>query len=150
MGKSKTMVSEKAAIQLLGRLFTNPGSDELTLEQAYEAAGRGDRDPETNRNWLNTVIVKLRQHSLISTIDKYENSRTKLDKLRITAVGRNALGWPSNNFMPANVGYVSVPTKPQAMSSTDLAKAIAVFRNENPDFDVVFEVKLKEQPIKQN
>lgn len=145
------MVSEKAAIQLLGRLFIDPAFDEITLAQAYNAAGRGDENPVKNRNWLNTVIVKLRQHSLISTVDKYENSRTKLDKLRITAVGRNALGWPSNNFMPQNVGYVSVPTsKSTAVSSTDLAKAIAIFRNENPDFDVIFEVKLKEQPIKQS
>lgn len=147
MVKSKTMVSEKAAIQLLSRLFIDPAYDEITLAQAYNAAGRGDQNPVQNRNWLNTVIVKLRQHSLISTVDKYENSRTKLDKLRITAVGRNALGWPSNNFMPANVGYVNVPTKYPAMSSTDLAKAVAVFRNDNPDFDVIFEVKLKEQPM---
>lgn len=143
MGKAKNRISEKAAIQLLGRLFVDVGVEELTLDEVYAAAGRADISPETNRNWLNTVITKLRQHSLVNTIDKYENSRTKLDKLKITIAGKTALGWPVNNFQPTQMGYTPLPSRAMTMSYNDLAKAVASFRNDNPDFEVIFEVKLR-------
>lgn len=141
--KVNNKISEKAAVELLGRLFANATSDELTLDEVYAAANRADRDPETNRNWLNGILAKLRDHNLVTVISKYENSRSKLDKVKLSAVGKYSLGWPGGE---ANNSVVSIPAVPRVAIVTynDLAKAVAGFRKDNPDFDVVFEVRLKE------
>ena len=145
MAKKRThnSISEKAAIQLLGRLFSSADSDELTLDEAYVAAGRADISPETNRNWLNGVLAKLRDYALVTTIDKYENSRSKLDKIKLTMAGKTALGWSSVDSITTPTS-TPAPLRRAVATYNDVAKAVAEFRNNNPDFEVIFEVKLKE------
>lgn len=145
MKRKKNLISEKAAVQLLSRLYAEAQGDELTLDEVYAAAGRSDKDPEVNRNWLNGVLAKLRAHKFIETIDKYENSRSKLDKLKLTIAGKTALGLPVGTGAD---NTMSITRGPQSsMTYNDLAKAVAAFRNNNTDFEVVFEVRLKEAPL---
>jgi hypothetical protein len=145
MKKAKNLISEKAAVQLLKRLFADAKSEVMTLDEVYAAAGRAERNSDTNRNWLNGILAKLRHYKLVETIDKYENSRSKLDKLKLTIAGKTAIGWP----VDTGADVSSHTPVQRGMTYNDLAKAVAAFRNENSDFDVVFEVKLKEvQPTK--
>ena len=148
MGKQNNRISEGAAIELLKRLFGETEADLITLDEAYIAAGRGELDAETNRNWLNNVMTKLTQHNLIAPDYKYDG-RKRLVGIKLTLTGRTALGRPTlrgDNFMPPKVGYVDVP-RMEEPSYGDVAKAVRAFRDANPEYDVVFSVTLKDMPM---
>lgn len=136
--KVTNRISERAAVELLKRLYSlNSDKDSLSLLEVYAAAGRTEEDSEANRNWLNTVMAKLKDHTLIEPVYVYDG-RKKLNAIKLTMAGTAALG--------RGVSRGPLARAETGITYNDLAKDVAKFRNENPDFEVVFSVSLKEVP----
>jgi hypothetical protein len=148
-------ISEAAAVELLRRIFDSaPGRDELSLGEIYVAVGRGELDADVNRNWLNTVMLKLKRHSFIAPQYEFDR-RKKLRSIKLTVAGKAALGRtgvPAPQSAPPtdSVAAVGAATPDSRdISYNDVAKAVRLFRDNNPEFEVVFRVTLKEAPMQQ-
>ncbi len=144
MKRPTNRISEDAAVELLRRLFpVSLETDELSLDEVYVAAGRSNLNPQTNRNWLNGVLTKLKDHKFITTGNKFENSRSKLDKIKLTTAGKTALGRTNNEE-----NTVDRPPKDNVPQKNDLSldemlNIVEGLKAKHPKWDIVFEVRAK-------
>jgi hypothetical protein len=142
MNKPSNYISENAAIETVKRLFANsPDSDSVTLEEVYSATDRSDFNEQANKNWLSNKMTQIKYHDLIKSLYKYDG-RKKLVGIQLTIKGKRALGRISNDIIDDDqqVG----DTNYKSVTASDVAKVVKVFRDNNPEYTVVFEVKLKE------
>lgn len=143
MTKGKNDISEQAAIQLLKRLFEkSPDKNSLTLDQLYAAAGRGQLDADTNRNWINNVMTKLRKHNFIVPNYTYDG-RKKLEGVKLSATGKSILG-RTNDFDGNDAARTLIKTTNDHVGIDQLTKTVSQFRRQNPDYEVTFRIELKE------
>ena len=140
-------LSKSASANTLKRFFVNnPDKDSVTLEEIFIAADRDLNQPEKNLSWLSNKMTHLRYHNLV-TPDYYFDGRRKLKGLRLTIEGKRAIGRIDDDLssMPQ---YVDVPrtekTSIAGVSLNDVARVVKNFRDNNPEFLVVFDVKLRE------
>jgi len=148
MKKPKNFISEGAAVELLQRIFGNTDTDVMTLQEVYVAAGRGELDEETNRNWVNNVMTKLRYHSLITPDYTYGN-RKKLSGIKLTIAGRTAIGRAASDEA-AGVDNGSRPPRPATSLTLDeMLATVEQLRKKYPAFDIELIIKPKESPMQQ-
>jgi hypothetical protein len=150
MNKRGHSISEGAAIELLKRIFNNTSRDTISLDEAYVAANRTTESEETNRNWLNHALTKLRYHKLVVPVYKYDG-RQRLDKIQLTLAGKTALGQVhiESNKDHAQDDSTQITKSPEEVSYNDVVKVVRVFRDNNPEYEVIFNVRLREEPMKQ-
>lgn len=141
MKKSKHFISEGAAVELLQRIFGNTDADTLTLKEVYLAAGRGEIDEETNRNWVNNVMTKLRYHSLITPDYTYGN-RKKLSGIKLTIAGRTAIGRTAGD--ETDNGTVRQPRQTASLTLDEMLATVEQLRKKYPAFDIDLVIKPKE------
>lgn len=140
-------MTETSAVRTLERFFLKyPDSDTITPSQILSGVSRNTAEYEgKNEGWLSNKLTGLYYHDLVRAHYSYHPWR-KLEKLELTIKGKRALGRAAepviatDDAMPADS---DTSIRRQSMSQQDLARAIVDFRNENPDLEVVFEVKLK-------
>ena len=140
MKKTKNYISRTAAVENLRRLFSpSPNADQLSLQEIFIAAGRERENEQTNRNWLANKMTQLKYHNLIKPIYKY-GQRKELVAIKLGLEGKKALGRLSE-------GRENPPLLNSALSADgpalEIAEAVRAFRDNYPEFDVVFEVRLK-------
>lgn len=144
MGKPKHYISEGAAVELLKRLFGASEADALTLKEVYHAAGRGELDDDTNRNWLNTVMTKLRYHNLITPEYAYDG-RKKVSRIKLTIAGRTLLGrtgQPITHEEPSSTGEQARVITPQTVHDD-----IEILKKLYPSFNVGLIFEPKDKPM---
>ena len=146
MTKGKNNISEQAAIQLLKRLFDGlPDKNSLTLDELYAAADRSQLDADTNRNWINNVMTKLRKHNFIVPNYTYDG-RKKLEGVRLSATGKSVLG--RGHSLDESEGD-SLATKPvnDHVGIDQLTRTVSLFKKQTPDYEVIFRIELKEDRL---
>lgn len=140
MKRPKNYISETAAVENLRRLFSpNPNADQLSLEEVFIAAGRERENGRTNRNWLANKMTQLKYHGLIRPIYKY-GQRKELAAIKLSLKGKKALGRLSEGRDNSSLLNSALGTD---VSAIEVAAAVRAFRDNYPEFDVVFEVRLK-------
>jgi hypothetical protein len=144
---SKNSVSEGAAVKLLNRLFAaHKDSNELTLEEIYSAAGRTDMDAETNRNWFNGVLAKLKRYNFVDTVTTYENSRHKVVGMKLTIAGQYILGRKVEGNMPPGTPDEQ-PSRTSGLTLDEMLAAIEELREKYTGFDIELVIKPKGTPM---
>jgi hypothetical protein len=149
-GNSYKKTTEFAATRTLEGFFAKKSdSDFVTKDEIFAAWGRDRPEYEkTNEGWLSNRLTGIYYYDLAKPVYSFHPWR-KLERLELTIKGKRALGRVSQ---PVTITPIRSPDPPEpqtiagngAMTYQDLAKAIAAFRNENPDFEVVFKIALKE------
>jgi hypothetical protein len=141
MKKPKNYISNTAAIENLKRLFaTSPNADQLSLEELFIAAGRDLGNDQTNRNWLANKLTQLKYHDLVLPVYKY-GQRKELVAVKLSLKGKNALGRLSPQ---PNGGERLLPAAISGdVNTLDLANAVRTFRDNYPEFEVIFDIRLK-------
>lgn len=133
--------SKDAATVTLQRFFAqNPDSDEVSISDIFNATGREAEKSEINMSWLSNHLTTLRYYGLVSSVYNYDG-RKKLDKIRLTTAGKKALGRIEDE--PAEDGEGSGGSTSR-VSLDDALRVVNKFKKENPGFEVVFTVKLKD------
>jgi hypothetical protein len=136
---SKTSIKSKSAgIETLKRFFSHTSADEVSIEEAFQAAGRPIEKPEANKAWLSNKLTTLKYHNLLSVNYAYDSGRRKLDKLRLTLEGKRALGRIEESSHDNNEVKTNGST-----SIADIMKTVAQLRKSYPEFDITFDIKLK-------
>lgn len=140
--RNKKIKSKSASIENVKRFFANtPDKDVISLEEAFRAWGRPNPENiKANKAWLSNLLFHLKYHNLIIPVYTFKNGRKKLDKLRLTLKGKRKLGRIENS----NGGENEVVSKHNnCLSFTDIMKMVAKLRKGNPDYEITFDVKLK-------
>jgi len=140
----KNAISEGAAVKLLNRLYA-PYKDknEISLEEIYEAAGRAEIDPETNRNWFNGVLAKLKMHNFVETATTFENSRNKVVGMKLTMAGEFVLGRRSETPIPGQRSGSAAAS----LTLDEMLAAVEELRKKYTAFDIELIIKPKETPM---
>lgn len=135
----------------LRRLFLySPESDSISLEQAYTAFNRDLSKEQSNKNWITNLMTHLKWHNLIlPTYGVNNGGKRVLKGLELTMEGKKGLGrieTPQKEFdafgvMRTNFSEFKVEHELDNVSS--ILKAIAKLRENHPEFEIVFDMKLK-------
>jgi hypothetical protein len=139
----KNFISETAATETLVRFFKDTPEDFIALEDIFKAAGRNDFPEETNKNWLNNKTNQLKHHKFVKSIQEFDKAsrRHKVVGYSLTLAGKKAIGRVDSSTNEASTDGQSVDGT--SASLDDVAKAVEKFQMNNPNFEVVFDVKFK-------
>lgn len=151
-GSTYKKPSEYSATRTLQRFFAKyPEANSITVPQIFDSVERnGPEYVDKNDGWLSNKLTGLYAHSLVKPVYSY-NPWRKLEKLELTQRGKTALNREDAPSIEDRENTDTTERKSGGTTVTyqDLAKAVVAFRNDNPDLDITFEVKLKEvQPTK--
>lgn len=141
--KPKNSISETTAAETLARFFRfTPDDDYVSIEDIYKAAERDSLSDETNKNWLNAKTNQLKHHNLIRSVKEFDRAsrRHKVVGYRLTLAGKKAIGRVGVDDEDPDGGY---DVNSVTASLDDVARAVEAFQKNNPNFEVIFDVKFK-------
>jgi len=130
-----------SATNTLERFFSKyPNADSITVEEALIGAGRDAEEYQSkNEGWLSNKLTGLYYHGFVNPVYSHRPYR-KLEKLELTSKGKKALNRLEELSSPHNEESTA-----DQISYFTLVKAVAAFKKDNPEYEVRFEVKLKER-----
>ncbi len=128
-------LSRESAIDTAKQIFSRTQGDSVTPREAAVAWGREAMSEKDNRRWLDNKMIHLKYHNLIMPVYSRRNSRRVLDRIQLTLDGKRAIG---------RIETTKDDTHKSLQLLSDLTKQVAKFRQDNPDYQIIFEVKLKE------
>lgn len=144
-----TRRTKDTAIATLRKFFSaQSGTNEVTPDEVYAIYKRTDLDPALNRNWLSNKMTALYYYSLIEPVYSYNDGVRRLKSMRLTAEGVKSLNRTTSSPAPKeeSAPHTSIP---KSTTMADVAKVVKDFRDSNPEYEVVFDIKLREvQPTK--
>ncbi len=130
------------AIDIVRKFFSGSNSDEITLQEAFEAWGRPIEKVKQNRGWMSNVLTHLKYHNLVKPLYDTKSGYRKLGGLQLTLEGKRAIGrFEEDNGNDTASQVTNGHTK---ISIENIMKAIPKLRKENPEFYIDFVVKPKE------
>jgi hypothetical protein len=142
--------TKETAIANVKRLFANsPASNTITLQEAFAAWGRNPESKQTNMYWLYNILNQLKYHNLVTPVYAIINSKRVISKIQLTIEGKKALGRiesenkPTSNENILNAEIKEVENKHRIISLESIMKEIPRLKKENPEFEIIFDVKLR-------
>ena len=132
-------ISQKAATETLQLLFSHTREDKITLEEAFRAWGRDNYSLEKNRKWFDNKMTHLKYYDLIRPVYERRNARRVLVGIQLTLQGKRAVGRIEGD----NKNNVEVSLGINNISLGQVTKLVSLFRKQNPEYDIIFEVRLK-------
>lgn len=135
------MKSRSSAIENLKQFFSNTSEDIVSIQDAYVAWGRNLENAEGNKAWFSNKLTYMKYHNLVKPVYVVRNNRRNLDKIQLTMEGKKVLGRiegsSEENIPPSTNGSNN------SLSITDVMRIVAKLRKENQDYEITFNVKLK-------
>lgn len=130
-------MSRKAAVENVRQAFSQTEEDALTIQEIARAWGsREDVSEEANVRWLGNKMTHWKYHGLVQPVYKRRNSRRVLDKIQLTLEGKKELGRigqdGGDSVMSSNISLESIMSH------------LPELRKNNPDYDITFDIRLKE------
>lgn len=138
--------SKETTIENVKRFFSQapPGGDIVTLEEAFRGWGRENPEHvEAHKRWMSNELTHLKYHNLVKPVYSTVGGKKKLVKLQLTLDGKKVLGRIGEQ-LTINDSSSAVKEENSPVSFGDVMKMVAKLRKENPDYEITFDVKLKE------
>jgi hypothetical protein len=134
-------LKERSAIDGVKQIFSNTSEDSVTVEEAAQAWDRNGFTDEQNARWLGNKMTHWKYHDLVRPVYKRRNSRRVFGKIQLTLKGKRAIG----RIKSINKTRIKTSKSPETrnISLSEFMKLLPKLREENPEFDINFEVKLK-------
>lgn len=137
--------SYDATVNMLETFFESTLEDSVSVDSIYASWGRKTEDPIKNKAWLSSCLIHLKEHDLALPVKERRNSRNKIVGLRLTEKGKRVLGKKSEQSNSGDrVSISQESSRIHAIDHENMLRLIAQFKKDNPMFDVIFEIKLKE------
>lgn len=145
---NRKIKSREASVENVRRIFANtPNKDSIKLKEAFVAWERPNPDNiDKNKAWLSNMLYHLKYHNLLTPIYSYNKGRKTLDSLKLTLEGKKALG-RIKNYEETKNGDPHDEQKFNTPSFIDVMKIVAKLREDNPDYAITFDVKLKNEVV---
>jgi len=105
--------------------------DELSLEEAYSLGKRDPLATERNRWWIGNKLAHWRKNGVVEAI---YGSTGALAGVKLTERGRTLLRKPE-------------PKNDKIIFLMDVMMTIFQLRHKHPEYEITFEIKLKENKI---
>ena len=137
-------LSKDAAIENIKRFFSNTSEDVLSIEDVYIAWDRDLTQQDKNKGWFSNKMVDLKYHNLIKPIYGMRNNRRVLTKIQLTMDGKKALGRVGAEEEANEAILPSIESQGSPLSIADAMKIIAKLKKENPEFEITFDIKLRD------
>lgn len=134
-------LSEEAAVETLKQIFSQTNTDSISPKEASLAWGRETYSDEENRRWFDNKMTHLKHHILVKPVYTRRNSRRVLDKIQLTLGGKRALEKIENDE------ELDTPSANRSgnLSISDAMNIVSRLRKENPEYQITFDVRLKEE-----
>jgi hypothetical protein len=133
--------TRESAISNVKQFFANnPSDDTISLQDAFSAWGRNLEDVKGNMSWFYNKLTHLKYHNLVRPLYAVRNSKRVLDKIQLTMEGKKALGRIEGN---QDSNDKNSQTNNSSLSIADVMKIVSRLRKENSDYEITFDVKLK-------
>lgn len=136
--------------------FKNTSSDYASVEEIYAAADRTNEPEDKNKQWLgNKALYMRKEHGLIETVfaAKHGSAPAKISGYRLTDKGllllgrirRNAddAGTPPPSLFDKKEDHNGFRSTDKEISLEDVMKLIPKLKQEHPEFEITFDVRLK-------
>ncbi len=136
-------LSRQAAIESVKKSFSNTSEDAITLQDAYTAWERDLTQEEKNKGWFSNKMVDMKYHNLVKSVYAIKNNRRTLDKIQLTIEGKRAIGRIEGNVEEAESNSHATNGHNNPLSIADVMKIVAKLKKENPEFEIIFDVRLK-------
>ena len=137
-------ITKEAAIENVKKMFSNTSEDLISIQDVYKT---WERDPEQevrNKGWFSNKMVDLKYHNLIKPIYGMRNNRRVLTKIQLTMDGKKALGRVGAEEEANEAILPSIESQGSPLSIADAMKIIAQLKKENPEFEITFDIKLRD------
>lgn len=141
--------SKPSAVKNLKKLFMySPESDSIVLSEAYTAFGRDLTKEKINHNWMTNLMTHLKWHNLIiPTYSTSDTGRRVLKGIQLTMEGKRSIGRiesaKEGDVLLPNTAYEFHSQSEREISVSDIMKAIAKLKETHPEFEIIFDMKLK-------
>jgi hypothetical protein len=126
--------TSKAADNTLKMFYSRTMDDEITVDYIFDVCGRDLRQKSKNAAWLSNKLSTLRLHDYIKT-NYSVGDRKRVSSIVLTDKGRQALGRATT---------IHVADEKRDVTPESVLNDIKVLRQQNPSFDIIFEMKPKE------
>ncbi len=146
-------LSKKYAIKTLKKLFSGTENDKLSFEEIVSAWGGRESFPkEKNASWLGNKMVHLKYYNLINPIYKHnENNRRVFEGIQLTLDGKKGLGRIRDGAVNDPEQHPSQNNiKASTTSLRDVMKTISTMKEEFPEYEITFDMKLKSGGVDTN
>lgn len=133
--------SKDSAIETVKMLFQDVGEDTLMLDDIFLKFNRDLGNKEKNKSWFSNKLVPLKYHNLVGSKYSFANGRKTLVGIQLTMEGKKLLGriGDQQEEIKQQAAVNNLPDKlMQAM------KSIAELRAEMPEYEITFDMKLKD------
>jgi hypothetical protein len=139
----KAKLSREGAISNLRTYFGNTGVDYVSVEDIFRNAGRADKTLEENRRWLYNRLTLIKPYGLYDKVHGIENKVRVTRGLTLTTEGRKAL-YGDEPIKSVASPYASGQSN-REVTITTVRNDIKVLKEKYPEFDIIFDAKLKEE-----
>ena len=136
-------ITKEAAIENVKKMFSNTSEDLISIQDVYKT---WERDPEQevrNKGWFSNKLINLKYHNLVKPVYVMRNHRHTLDKIRLTLEGKRALGKLEYDNDPHDPTSTIPNNNIDTITISDAMKIVATLRDKNPEYEITFDVKLK-------
>lgn len=132
-----------AAIENIKKSFSNTSGDIISADDLFMAWGRNPEKREDNKSWLSNKLTHWKYHDLVQPIYNYKSGHRVLEKIQLTLTGKKAIGRIGENVESINVTSPINNGNGTTPSLKDVMEMVAELRKKNPDYEINFDVKLK-------
>lgn len=136
-------LSREGAISNLKLFFGDAEADYISVDDIFTNAARSAYSLESNRKWLYNRLTLIRPYGLFEKVNGIQNGVRVTQGLALTPEGRRAV------YGGESVGQGSgVRRHGSALRSVTIQSVrddVRVLRKMYPEFDVVFDLKLKRE-----
>lgn len=130
-------LSKEAAVEGVKKIFGNSDVNSISLDEIFVAWERQDHSPLLNLRWLGNKMTHWKYHNLIKPIYKIRNGKRVLGGIQLTLQGKQAI---SNT---ESAGLTPQEESNKHSSLLEVMKLVETLKKENPNYEITFDVKLK-------
>lgn len=144
------IISYSTALKQIQELFSNTSKDSITALEAYEAGKRPLDTPKRNKVWLRDRLTDLKKYELVEPTYIIQKGQKKLDRICLTAKGKQALKETKNDVENTKPSLLPLPekVKQEVTNVKNNASTIEVavqlmtkLSQENPNRKVTYDIK---------
>lgn len=141
---SKNKYKSRASMEgTVKRFFAHTSEDTISLEDAFSAWGRNMAEVEKNKQWFSNKLTNMKYYNLVTPLYTVRNNRRVLEQIQLTLEGKRVMGRVGENVITENGVNPSSNGNGKKIDFKDVMDLVAQLKEQNPQFEIVFDVKLK-------
>lgn len=136
-------LSREGAISNLRLFFGNTEADYVSVDDIFTNAARSEYSLESNRKWLYNRLTLIKPYGLFEKVNGIKNGVRVTQGLALTPEGRRAIY--GAEFLGQGSGMRHDTSTLRRVTIQSVRDDVKALRKMYPEFDVIFDLKLKRE-----